>query len=240
MCKEGWQSRCLQVTFIRGFHNVFLNEMVCFLCLTKLQSTTKNALMLSLWSNSPCLFLMKHLQFTWLRQKFKEKPQTFQEVHPHFIQEAQRAWSKVEIPLELSTLLEQNFLRYDGRGPVPDQIHAYLSTNWNELRNLAKDDPMLMAKAHDRWFVPDPNNIGDLEKLREKALLKEFEEYKQAKKKLKVFRLETVRAGFKKAWQKRDYTTIVSVADKIPNNVPEEDPKLLMWYDQAVTRMGGE
>jgi hypothetical protein len=30
----------------------------------------------------------------------------------------------------------------------------------------------------------------------------------------------------------------VSVADKIPNNVLEEDPKLLMWYDQAVTRLG--
>jgi hypothetical protein len=28
------------------------------------------------------------------------------------------------------------------------------------------------------------------------------------------------------------------VADKIPNNVLEEDPKLLMWFDQAVTRMG--
>ena len=81
---------------------------------------------------------------------------------------------------------------------------------------------------------------GDLEKLREKALLKEFEEYKEVKKKLKVFRLEAVRAGFKKAWQERDYAVIVAVADKIPNNVLEEDPKLLMWYDQAVTRMGGE
>ena len=171
---------------------------------------------------------------------FKENPQTFQEVHPHFIQEAQRAWSKAEIPLELSTLLEQIFLRYDGNGPVPEQIHAYLSTNWKEIRNLAQDDPMLVAKARDRWFVPDPNKTGDLKKLREKALLKQFEEYKQAKKKLKIFRLEAVRASFKKAWQEGDYTTIVSVADKIPNNVLEEDPKLLMWYDQAVTRMGGE
>ena len=51
---------------------------------------------------------------------------------------------------------------------------------------------------------------------------------------------EAVRAGFKKAWQERDYAVIVAVADKIPNNVLEEDPKLLMWYDQAVTRMGGE
>ena len=65
-------------------------------------------------------------------------------------------------------------------------------------------------------------------------------EYKEAKKKLKVFRLEAVRAGFKKAWQEHDYAVIVAVADKIPNNVLEEDPKLLMWYDQAVTRRGGE
>jgi hypothetical protein len=123
---------------------------------------------------------------------------------------------------------------------VPEQIHAYLSTNWKDQRNLSKDDPALIAKARDRWYVPDPSKAGDLEKLREKSLLKEFEDYKQAKKKLKVFRLEAVRAGFKKAWQERDYATIVSVADKIANNVLEEDPKLLMWYDQAVTRLGGE
>ena len=148
--------------------------------------------------------------------------------------------SKNEAQLDLRELLNQNFLCYDGKGPVPEQIHAYLSTNWKELRNLPKDDPTLVAKARDRWYVPDPNKAGDLEKLREKALLKEFEEYKEVKKKLKVFRLEAVRAGFKKAWQERDYAVIVAVADKIPNNVLEEDPKLLMWYDQAVTRMGGE
>lgn len=28
--------------------------------------------------------------------------------------------------------------------------------------------------------------------------------------------------------------------EKIPNNVLEEDPKRLMWYDQAITRMGEE
>jgi len=174
----------------------------------------------------------------WLREQLRQKPQTFQELHPRFMKEI-GGWSKTETPLELSTLLEQNFLRYDGKGPVPEQIHGYLSTNWKELRNLPKDDPTLVAKARDRWYVPDPNKASDLEKLREKALLKEFEEYKQAKKKLKVFRLEAVRAGFKKAWQERDYAVIVAVADKIPNIVLEEDPKLLMWYDQAVTRMGG-
>jgi len=53
-----------------------------------------------------------------------------------------------------------------------------------------------------------------------------------------VLRIEAVRAGFKKAWQERDYATIMAVADKIPDNVLQEDPKLLMWYDQAVTRAG--
>jgi hypothetical protein len=87
--------------------------------------------------------------------------------------------------------------------------------------------------------VPDPKKAGDLEKLRERALLREFEEYRESKqKRLKVFRLEAVRAGFKKAWQERDYATIITVARKIPENVLQEDPKLLMWFDQAITRTG--
>jgi len=175
----------------------------------------------------------------WLRQLIKEKPQTFQDINPLFMQEL-GGWSKNEQQLDLRELLNQNFLCYEGKSEVPSQIHSYLSTNWPEMRNLTKEDPKLVAKAKDRWYVPDPNKEGDLEKLRERSLLKEFEEYKQAKKKLKVFRLEAVRAGFKKAWQERDYSIIIEVAEKIPNSVLEEDPKLLMWYDQAVTRMGSE
>ena len=80
-----------------------------------------------------------------------------------------------------------------------------------------------------------------MEKKREKAVLKEFEEYRiSSQKRLKVFRLEAVRAGFKKAWQERDYATIITVARKVPENVLQEDPKLLMWYDQALTRSGEE
>ena len=99
----------------------------------------------------------------------------------------------------------------------------------------------LLREAKDRWYVPDPNKAGDLEKMRERSLLKEFEEYRtSSQRRLKVFRLEAVRAGFKKAWQERDYATIITVARKIPENVLQEDPKLLMWYDQALTRQGGE
>ena len=176
----------------------------------------------------------------WLRQQLIAKPQTFQDLHPQFLREI-GGWQKHEKPLELSELLEDNFIRYDGKGEVPGQIHSYLSSNFKELRNLPKDDPALRAKAKDRWYVPDPNKATDLERLRDRRLMKEFQEYRESKqKKLKVFRLEAVRAGFKKAWQERDYPTIIEVARKIPETILQEDPKLLMWYDQALTRSGEE
>jgi DNA modification methylase/predicted RNA-binding Zn-ribbon protein involved in translation (DUF1610 family) len=176
----------------------------------------------------------------WLKQQLTKKPQTFQDIHPQFLKEI-GGWQKHEKPLELSELLKENFLSYDGKGDVPSQVHSYLSSNFKELRKLEKDDTVLKAKAKDRWYVPDPNKAGDLEKLRERALMREFEEYRESKqKRLKVFRLEAVRAGFKKAWQERDYATIIAVARKIPENILQEDPKLLMWYDQALTRTGDE
>ena len=172
----------------------------------------------------------------WLRQQLTRKPQTFQDIHPQFLKQI-GGWRKHEKLPELSEMLEQNFLCYDGKGEVPARIHSYLSTNFKELRNRPKDDPALRAKSRDRWYVPDPNKAGDLEKLREGALLREFKEYRESKqRRLKVFRLEAVRAGFKKAWQERDYNTIIAVASKIPEKILQEDPKLLMWYDQAVTR----
>jgi len=190
----------------------------------------------------------------WLRWLIKEKPQTFADINPQFMQQL-GGWSKNEAQLDLRELLNQNFLCYDGKGKIHSQIVSWMrrSSQWrpiiekefqeqgielSENLELETQNQELRRQAADRWYIPDPNKAGDLEKLRERALLKEFEEYKQAKKKIKIFRLEAVRAGFKKAWQERDYATIVAVADKIPNNVLEEDPKLLMWYDQAVTRMG--
>ncbi|WP_303677157.1 DNA methyltransferase [Dehalococcoides mccartyi] len=174
----------------------------------------------------------------WLRQSLYEKPQTFQELHPQFMREI-GGWQQFEKPLELKEMLEQNFIAYDGVGEVPSQIHAYLSTNFHEYRCLAKDNSLLKAKAKDRWYVPDPNKAIDLEKLRDRSLLREFQDYTQTtQKKLKVFRLEAVRAGFKRAWAEADYKTIVNVAEKLPASVLEEDQMLLMWYSNAQTRMG--
>ena len=174
----------------------------------------------------------------WLRQLLKEKPQSYSDIQPQLMERTRAGWMKHEVRLELSELLEMNFLFYDDQGDVPNQIHSYLSSNFKELRNLPKDDSTLKTKAKDRWYVPDPNKASDLEKLRERSLLREFETYRSSTlRRLKLFRLEAVRAGFKKAWQGKDFTTIIDIAAKIPESVLQEDAKLIMWYDQALTQM---
>jgi DNA modification methylase/predicted RNA-binding Zn-ribbon protein involved in translation (DUF1610 family) len=177
----------------------------------------------------------------WLRQQLLKKPQTRQDLHPNFMKEIQHI-AKHEMLPELDVLLEQNFLKYDGDGEVPSQIHAYLSSDYKDLRNLPKNDPKLKEKAKDRWYVPDPNKQADLEKLREKSLLREFAHYVEElsghKKKLKQFRTEAIRAGFKKAWSEKDYKTIVTVGERLPETILQEDDKLLMYYDNAQTRLG--
>jgi hypothetical protein len=177
----------------------------------------------------------------WLIDFLKKRPSTYQDTHPEFTALLGAGWRKHEPKPELSELLADNFLKYDGSTDVPSQIHSYLSTNFKDLRGLEKDDPTLVVRAMDRWYVPDSGKSQDLEKKREKSLLKEFDTYKShTGRKLKEFRLEVLRAGFKFCWGNRDYATIIAVASKVPEEVLQEDEKLLLWYDQALTRMEGD
>ena len=164
-------------------------------------------------------------------------------------------WQKHDKPLELLEILEQNFLCYDGKGSIPAQIVSWMKQS-SDLRKIIQEElargssreengqlytenQELIKRAKDRWYVPDLNKASDLEKLRERALLREFEEYKNTKqRRIKLVRLEAVRVGFKKAWQEHDYATIIAVARKIPESALQEDRILSMWYDQALTRLG--
>jgi len=177
----------------------------------------------------------------WIRQQLMKKPQTRQDLHPIYMKEIQHI-AKHELLPELDNLLQQNFLRYEDEGLVPDQIVSYIRRNFKELRGLEGDNPALIEKAKSRWYVPDPNKQADLEKLREKALLREFEGYleelEKNKKKLKQFRTEAIRVGFKKAYSNKDFEVIVQLGERLPESVIQEDDKLLMYYDNACIRLG--
>lgn len=176
----------------------------------------------------------------WIRQQLMKKPQTRQDLHPQFMKEIQHIAKHEQLP-ELDSLLLQNFLRYEGDEVVPDQIGSYLRRNYHDLRGLENSDEKMKDKALNRWYVPDPNKQADLEKLREKSLLREFEGYIEElgthKKKLRQFRTEAIRAGFKTAWSDKDYAKIVTVGDRLPESVIQEDDKLLMYYDNAQIRL---
>ena len=183
-----------------------------------------------------------------------------------FMQQLGASWKKFETRPELSLLLEQNFLKYDGKADVPSQIHSYLSTQFKELRNLPKDDARLKVRAKDRWFVPDPAKAVDVESVRNKRLLQEFWELcseagvarvsgasaqqalplatqaapkKASRKKLKEVRTEAVRLGFKECFAAKDYATILGIAAHLPENVIEEDEQLQMMHDMAEMRVRG-
>lgn len=88
-----------------------------------------------------------------------------------------------------------------------------------------------------RWYVPDVTKEADVAKLREKKLLKEFEGYLATKGKLRLFRTEAIRAGFAKLWADKNYKLIVETAERLPEQIIQEDDKLLMYYDISLGRV---
>ncbi len=88
-----------------------------------------------------------------------------------------------------------------------------------------------------RWYIPDVTKEGDVAKLREKKLWKEFEGYLNSKGKLKSFRSEAIRVGFSHLWKDKNYQAIVDIAERLPEKTIQEDPNLLMYYDISLGRV---
>ena len=88
-----------------------------------------------------------------------------------------------------------------------------------------------------KWYIPDITKEADMAKLREKSLLKEFDGYLATRGKLKLFRSEAIRAGFAKLWKDKNYKLIVATAERLPEQVIQEDDKLLMYYDISLGRV---
>jgi DNA modification methylase len=108
-----------------------------------------------------------------------------------------------------------------------------------EMRTILEEN--FLKDNNGKWYVPNTENEIDLEKMRSKRLLKQFESYKtevlKPKGKLKEVRVEALRAGFKQCYQDKDFKTIVIIGDRIPNNLLMEDEVLLQFYDIASSRV---
>ena len=116
------------------------------------------------------------------------------------------------------------------------ELHQSKQEKMPELLDMLKENFVQDEKG--AWYIPDLNNAADLAKVRRKTLLKEFyDSCVPGKGKLKVFRMEAIRAGFDECWKQRDFATIVSVGERLPEAALQEDQTLLMYYDNACSRV---
>lgn len=116
------------------------------------------------------------------------------------------------------------------------ELHQSKQEKMPELLDMLRENFVQDEKG--AWYIPDLNNAADLAKVRRKALLKEFyDSCVPGKGKLKVFRMEAIRAGFDECWKQRDFATIVSVGERLPEAALQEDQTLLMYYDNACSRV---
>lgn len=107
-------------------------------------------------------------------------------------------------------------------------------SDWEELPELLSLLEQNFVQDDDgRWYVPDPKKAADLEKLRRRSLLREFESYLSGTGKLTRFRSEAVRAGFDDAWDRREFDLIVKIGRRLPSDVLVEDPALRYFVDNA-------
>ena len=161
---------------------------------------------------------------------------------PTFIQLSLLVSSEQDGVYWLKNLLKEKSLTYQDIQPQWMQALAGVRKG-DVIPELATIlDENFLKDNEGKWYLPDSENEADLEKLRNKRLLKQFEAYKSQAtaaraKKIKEVRVDALRAGFKQCYQDKDFPTIVAVGDKIPNNLLMEDEVLLQFYDIASSRV---
>jgi DNA modification methylase len=161
--------------------------------------------------------------------------------HPEFVQLSILVSSEQDGVLWLKSLLTEQSLAYQEIQPLWMQALAGVRKGdiIPELSDILEEN--FLKNSNGKWYVANLENETDLEKLRNKRLLKQFETYKEEaakpKGKIKEARVEALRIGFKQCYQEKDFKTIVHIGDRIPNNLLMEDEVLLQFYDIAISRV---
>jgi len=162
--------------------------------------------------------------------------------NPEFIQLSIFVSSEQDGVMWLKNLLADKSLAYQDIQPQWMQALAGVRKGdiIPELATILKEN--FLKDDNGKWYLPDPENEADLEKMRTKRLLKQFDSYKEEalsskKKRIKKVRVEALRAGFKQCYQEKDFVMIVTIGDKIPNKLLMEDDVLLQFYDIASSRV---
>lgn len=188
-----------------------------------------------------------------LREHFIERDGMFFTASQALEYEEKKKETNGIVPLALFISSEAEGIEWLKRELKTPQTYSEIQPEWMKNMIPVKKGnvlPELMTileenfiKDEDgKWRNPDPEKAADLEIIRNRKMIKEFNMYleqaqKPKAKRMKNTRLEVLRYGFKECYKQKDYKSIVLVGDHIQESLLQEDEVLLQYYDIASTRV---
>lgn len=188
---------------------------------------------------------------TGLRERFIERDGMYFTAPQAADYEEKRKHTSEFVPMGLIVSDEANGIEWLKLQLIEPKTYQEISPEWMQaVKGLRKGDVLPELKdileenfiedETGHWHVPDLEKQIDLERLKHKSLMKEFNLYKEMAQKprarIKEVRVEALREGFKQCFKDKDFATILLVGDKIPQNILTEDEQLLQYYDIAQMR----
>lgn len=188
-----------------------------------------------------------------LRERFIERDGMFFTASQALEYEEKKKGTNGIIPMALFISSEAEGIEWLKRELETPQTYSEIQPEWMKAMSTTKKGdvlPELMTileenfiKDEDgKWRKPDPEKAADLEIIRSRKMMKEFNMYleqaqKPKTKRMKDTRLEVLRYGFKECYKQKDYKSIILVGDHIQEALLQEDEVLLQYYDIASTRV---
>lgn len=188
-----------------------------------------------------------------LKERFIERDGMFFTASQAIEYEQKKEKCSVFVPMALFISSEAEGIEWLKRELQNPQTYSDLQPEW--MKNMLppkKGDvlPELMSILEENfikdeegiWRNPDPEKAADLEIIRNRRMMKEFNMYleqaqKPKAKRMKDTRLEVLRYGFKECYRQKNYQAIVTVGDHILESLLQEDEVLLQYYDIASSRI---
>lgn len=188
-----------------------------------------------------------------LRECFIERDGMFFTASQALEYEEKKKGTNGIIPMALFISSEAEGIEWLKRELETPQTYSEIQPEWLKAMSTTKKGDVLpelitileenFIKDEDgKWRKPDPEKAADLEIIRNRKMMKEFNMYleqaqKPKAKRMKDTRLEVLRYGFKECYKQKDYKSIILVGDHIQESLLQEDEVLLQYYDIASTRV---
>ena len=90
---------------------------------------------------------------------------------------------------------------------------------WSSLPSCRR---IFLRCDDDKWHVPDLTKKGDIDKLREKNQLKEFQSYLEGMSRATLFRFEAFRIGSPNLRKEKYFAAIVALTERLPEETIQE------------------